>query len=217
MTYLVLIVAIVAVLSLAIIPMTYAQQQQHQVTIGEGSTSTTQQFTFTPNNVDIRVGDSVRWTSFTGGLVDIHTVTFVQDPEFYSDIFLPFTLNSNTTDYYYSLQEPFTGEPVILQDGRTVVGINKIAFYPSVIGFDGSITYPPQSADIVSVMNSTVGALNSGVVLPPPLPTADEGERTDIQPPFPSVNSFTVTFEESGTYPYFCAIHPWMIGTVNVS
>jgi plastocyanin len=37
-----------------------------------------------------------------------------------------------------------------------------------------------------------------------------------IGPPFPVVSSFTVTFEEPGTYSYFCAIHPWMSGQVVV-
>lgn len=35
-------------------------------------------------------------------------------------------------------------------------------------------------------------------------------------PPFPLVSSFTATFEEPGTYPYFCGIHPWMTGEVVV-
>ena len=28
--------------------------------------------------------------------------------------------------------------------------------------------------------------------------------------------SFDVTFDEAGTYPYFCMVHPWMQGTVVV-
>jgi plastocyanin len=45
-----------------------------------------------------------------------------------------------------------------------------------------------------------------------------EGETAEQQlgPPFPPVSSFTVTFEEPGMYPYFCAIHPWMSGQVVV-
>ncbi len=35
--------------------------------------------------------------------------------------------------------------------------------------------------------------------------------------PFPFVNSFTVTFEQQGTYDYFCALHPWMTGQVVVN
>jgi plastocyanin len=52
----------------------------------------------------------------------------------------------------------------------------------------------------------------------------DEGTPQDPQgateeplgPPFPPVSSFTVVFEEPGVYPYFCAIHPWMVGQVIV-
>jgi plastocyanin len=36
------------------------------------------------------------------------------------------------------------------------------------------------------------------------------------QATFPLVNSFTLTFEQPGTYQYFCAIHPWMTGQVIV-
>lgn len=36
-------------------------------------------------------------------------------------------------------------------------------------------------------------------------------------PPFPFLNSFTVTFEEPGTYPFFCAFHPAMGGVVTVT
>ena len=49
-------------------------------------------------------------------------------------------------------------------------------------------------------------------------PQATEGASPEQQlgPPFPPVSSFTVTFEQPGTYPYFCAIHPWMTGQVVV-
>jgi plastocyanin len=55
--------------------------------------------------------------------------------------------------------------------------------------------------------------------------TDDQGIPQDTEsvtgeplgPPFPLVSSFTVTFEEPGVYPYFCAIHPWMAGQVIVS
>ena len=46
--------------------------------------------------------------------------------------------------------------------------------------------------------------------------TEGGAEQPPIGPPFPPVSSFTVTFEQPGTYPYFCAIHPWMVGQVVV-
>jgi hypothetical protein len=35
--------------------------------------------------------------------------------------------------------------------------------------------------------------------------------------PFPLLGSFTVTFNEPGTYEYFCAFHPGMYGIVTVA
>ncbi len=33
---------------------------------------------------------------------------------------------------------------------------------------------------------------------------------------FMAATTFSVTFDEAGTYPYFCMVHPWMVGTVIV-
>jgi plastocyanin len=46
--------------------------------------------------------------------------------------------------------------------------------------------------------------------------TAPEELEAIPQATFPLVNSFTVTFEQPGTYQYFCALHPWMTGQVIV-
>jgi hypothetical protein len=43
------------------------------------------------------------------------------------------------------------------------------------------------------------------------------GESEEFpQPQFPVLRSFTVTFNEPGTYDYFCAFHPGMFGQVVV-
>ncbi len=34
---------------------------------------------------------------------------------------------------------------------------------------------------------------------------------------FMAGNTFSVTFDEAGEYPYFCMVHPWMIGNVSVN
>jgi plastocyanin len=46
-------------------------------------------------------------------------------------------------------------------------------------------------------------------------PTSGEVEEFP-PPPFPLLDSFTVMFEEPGTYEYFCAFHPGMFGQVVV-
>src|SRR5215218_6542193 len=61
-----------------------------------------------------------------------------------------------------------------------------------------------------AVMNQTTTVSNTTAQ------ATEGGQQAPIGPPFPVVSSFTVTFEEPGTYPYFCAIHPWMKGQVIV-
>jgi plastocyanin len=58
--------------------------------------------------------------------------------------------------------------------------------------------------------NSTTTSSNSDMEQP-------QDPAAELGPPFPPISSFTVTFEEAGTYPYFCAIHPWMGGQVIVA
>ena len=48
--------------------------------------------------------------------------------------------------------------------------------------------------------------------------TEQEGGEEEFPPlPFPILNSFTVTFEQPGTYEYFCTFHPGMYGIVTVA
>jgi plastocyanin len=57
-----------------------------------------------------------------------------------------------------------------------------------------------------STMDGTERYINSGWIWP-------EGQ---VFPGASPTTSFTVTFEEPGTYPYICTVHPWMTGTVEV-
>ena len=45
-------------------------------------------------------------------------------------------------------------------------------------------------------------------------PSATEEES--LPPAYPILSNFTVTFNEPGAYPFFCAFHPGMTGVVNV-
>jgi plastocyanin len=239
------------------------------VAIAEGSNETIQHYTYNPQTVEINAGESVTW--FTPAeFPDIHTVTFVQDPSLVSDLILPFVPTAPTD---FELLPPFNaGQPILIPtpDGReAIVAINKDVFYPAVLDVNNETTYL-EGTDLQATLNSTVKALNSGIILPPMPPTGGaqpnstetgttgeqqtaseasvtsetatttnaSGTTTDVltvpdeqgtsqategptgeealAPPFPPVSSFTVTFEEPGTYQYFCAIHPWMGGQVIV-
>lgn len=242
------------------------------VSIGEGSNATIQHYTYTPQTVEINAGESVTWFS-PAEISDIHTVTFVPDPRIVaSDIILPFAAPAGTLNDLRLLPPFNLGEPIIIpapEGGEAVVALNKQAWYPSVYDANNQTTYL-NGTDIQTSLNSTIKALNSGIIFPatPTMgggqqnstetgtrgdqqtasgssitndtttntnasgTTTDvltvpdnqgmsqpaEGETAEEQlgPPFPPVSSFTVTFEEPGVYPYFCAIHPWMTGQVVV-
>jgi plastocyanin len=50
-----------------------------------------------------------------------------------------------------------------------------------------------------------------------PEPTPQGVEEESLPPAYPILSSFTVTFNEPGAYPFFCAFHPGMTGLVNVT
>jgi plastocyanin len=81
----------------------------------------------------------------------------------------------------------------------------------------------PSEASVVNdttTMTNTTGTTTDVLTVPDDQgtsqPTGEESGEQPMGPPFPLVSSFTVTFAEPGTYPYFCAIHPWMSGQVVV-
>ena len=138
------------------------------VTIGEGRNATVQQYTYTPSTVEIDAGQSVTW--FTPDeITDIHTVTFVQDPSVLSGLILPFAVPAGgTTDF--ELLPPFNvGEPILIPapDGReAIVALNKHTWYPAVLDVNNQTTFL-EGTDIQGTLNSSVRALNSGIIVPP--------------------------------------------------
>jgi plastocyanin len=215
-------------------PETIDQTQTSQegvvtVAVGEGSNGTFQNYTYAPQTVEINAGESVTWFSPVDPAlpVDIHTVTFA-NPSIVSDLILPFAVPNEATNF--ELLPPFNaGEPVLIPtpDGRqAIVGVNKLAFYPAVVGANNQTTYL-NGTDIQYTTDGTDTIVNSGIILPTMPPTGgpepnstgtetgDAGVQS-MGPPFPLVSSFSLTFQEPGAYPYFCAIHPWMVGQVIV-
>ena len=86
-----------------------------------------------------------------------------------------------------------------------------------------AVEQPPSEASVTSETTTGTNATSTTtdvLTVPDDQGTSQpqEGVTAEQQlgPPFPPVSSFTVTFEEPGTYPYFCAIHPWMVGQVVV-
>jgi plastocyanin len=129
---------------------------------------------------------------------------------------------------------------------QAIIGFNKIVFYPAVVDQNGDVGYLdeeelrrqmeasmqqqgmfiPSNLSTSYTMDNTERVLSSGIILDVSGFAALEeagGGRSQEQrlqefplPAYPILSSFTVTFEQPGTYEYFCAFHPGMFGQVVV-
>jgi plastocyanin len=156
------------------------------VAVAKGSNGTFQNYTYTPESVEINAGESVTWFSPVDPdlPVDIHTVTFFGNLSILDDMtaILPFAIPGAATDF--DPIPPFeVGEPLITEtpDGRqAIMAANKNAFYPAVIDGNSQTTYLNET-DIQYTLNGTEMALNSGIILPQLLPPLGGAEANDTE------------------------------------
>jgi hypothetical protein len=116
----------------------------------------------------------------------------------------------NNTDLTPAMSSPNIA-PTILPDqlnpnNKLVVVDNARSSAPVVIdGTRTNITYMQPNANYTFTGEESY--VNSGWMWP-------EGQAP---PGAPLISSFTLTFENKGTYNYICIIHPWMAGTIKVN
>ena len=129
---------------------------------------------------------------------------------------------------------------------QAIIGFNKIVFYPAVVDQNGDVGYLdeeelrrqmeasmqqqgmsiPSNLSTSYTIDNTERVVSLGIILDVSGFAALEGAgggRSQEQrlqefplPAYPILSSFTVTFEQPGTYEYFCAFHPGMFGQVVV-
>lgn len=163
---------------------------------------------FIPQNVTINAGENVTWTN-TMSVVEPHTVTFVKDQQMIPPLVAPFSV-SNDTEFIPAVPSPNV-EPTIIPDdsnpnNKLVIVDNLRASSPVVIDNNRTdITYLQPNSNYSFVGDESY--VNSGWMFPVGL----------VPPGAPPITSFTVTFENPGTYYYICVLHPWMSGTVIVN
>lgn len=166
---------------------------------------------YVPQNVTIEAGQSINWINPTT-VGEPHSVTFVKESNLFPPYVVPFAVPS-TTEIRALIPNPNV-EPLVVpnpagannETEKTVIINNGRVFNPLVIDSTGqNVTNLPLNA--YYTMDGTESYINSGWIWP-------EGK---VFPGAPPITSFTVTFEEPGTYPYICTVHPWMTGTVEVT
>jgi plastocyanin len=158
---------------------------------------------FSPNQVDIKSGESVTWYNPTP-VPEPHTVTFVLDNKSMAHVVEPFAVPTPTTIGFAPIVPNSNSEPAMTPDNKAIIGLNKRVYNPVVIDSQSDANYMTQNANYT--LTGTEKYVNSGWLLP-------KGQEQI----FPgSGNTFTVTFDKAGTYTYICAIHPYMTGSIVV-
>ena len=232
---------------------------QQQVAVGGGNiTNSINQFL--PQTVEIQPGESVTFSA-SNGSTEVHNVIFdLTNGTTILDVGVPFTLPTEAlggevpTDVSEEVLPALpnsVAEPIIqnTSDGtQSIIGLNKIAFYPAVVDQVGDVTYLdeeelrrqmeevsmqqqgmfiPSNLSTSYTMDNTERVVSSGIILDvsgfAALEEAGGGRRSQEETvqgfplsAYPILSSFTVTFEQPGTYEYFCAFHPGMFGQVVV-
>ena len=170
-----------------------------------GGNATAPLTSFTPQQIEIKVGQSVMWYNPT--LVgEPHTVSFVLDNKSHTNFAIPFAVPSSTK--FMVLPPGSNGQPTVggppMNGMNTIIGINGRVYNPVSIDSSGNVKVMSQNANYN--MTGSEKYVNSGLLLP-------KGKGQE----FPgSSNTFTLTFQKAGTYNYLCIVHPWMVGKVIV-
>src|SRR5215204_2364347 len=221
-------------------------EEEERVSVGGGN-MTISVNQFSPAAVEIQTGESVTFYAPQNSTEVHNVIFDLSNGSTISDILLPFTLPSGiSAEQAESLQlaPPFNlGEPITqnMSDGtQAIIGANKVAFYPAIVDQDNNTRYlidqeelqqqteqamqqglfEPPSLSANYTMNGTEAVVSSGIILDVSgFEALEEGGGEEEIPPlqYPILNDFTVTFEEPGTYEYFCAFHPGMYGIVTVA
>ncbi len=162
---------------------------------------------FIPQNVSISAGETVTWINPTV-VSEPHTVSFFKQQDYFAAPESPYLIPPDTELTPANPNERNT-EPIIIPGqndttSNTIILANNRAYSPVVIDAQNNVTYLPLNANYT--MTGDELYVNSGWMWP-------EGMSPPGTPP---IKSFSVTFENPGTYDYICVIHPWMTGRVIV-
>ncbi len=159
---------------------------------------------FFPQVAQIKAGESVVWYN-PSNVGEPHVVTFVFDESQVANFETAFV--AKNVEGFEPLTPGENAEPITFpgpENQTVIVAANARSINPTVVSANGTATYLPPNGSYT--LDGTEGYVNSGWIWP-------EG----MSPPgLPEISTFTVTFEEEGTYNYICPIHPWMGGSVVV-
>lgn len=159
-----------------------------------GGNSTIQLMTYNPDVTKISVNDTVTWTN-PSSVPEPHTVTFMKDKSQWGNLTSYLVVGNASSIVYQKASE----------NPENAVILNYFAgsLEPRIINSSD------QSEDIQNSSYYITGNekyINSGWIWP-------EGQKPGG---LGNTERFTITFGQPGEYEYFCLLHPWMAGVINV-
>jgi plastocyanin len=157
-----------------------------------------------PQHAQIKTGETVVWYNPTA-VGEPHTVTFVNDPATFAPIEAPFVIANGTQ--FKSIDPSSNAEPLLVPgpNGTQLAVMNNARSTMPVVMKGSDVQYLAPNGNYT--MAGDEDYLNSGWIWP-------EGQTPEG---LPEIYTFSVKFEQPGTYNYICLIHPWMTGSVTVS
>ena len=175
---------------------------------------------YSPDRAIVTQGDTVVWTNAD---VAPHTVTSAED---YGETFdsslisegETFTLDTTNLEIgeyeYLCIVHPWMIATLVVEAPKEATKI--IIPDGAAIPEDGKIYYDPETINIS--MGTTIEWVNEDAAMH----TATSGSPTNgadgtFDSQILNINdTYQFTFADAGNYDYYCILHPWMIGTVNV-
>ena len=175
---------------------------------------------YSPDRAIVTQGDTVVWTNAD---VAPHTVTSAED---YGETFdsslisegETFTLDTTNLEIgeyeYLCIVHPWMIATLVVEAPKEATKI--IIPDGAAIPEDGKIYYDPETINIS--MGTTIEWINEDAAMH----TATSGSPTNgadgtFDSQILNINdTYQFTFADAGNYDYYCILHPWMIGTVNV-
>jgi plastocyanin len=173
-----------------------------------GGNSTDVKTVFVPQKMKIKAGQTINWYNPTP-VEEPHSVAFLKDSRLLPLFAIPYGVPAATE--FKALMPGPNVDPLIVPNNdttaiKTVIVANARSFNPTIIDSTGkNVTYLPPNSRYI--MDGTESYINSGWIWP-------EGQ---VPPEAPPITGFTVTFEKPGIYDYVCTVHPWMVGSVEVT
>jgi len=199
---------------------------------------------YVPYSLEVRVGDTVIWNNVDTAAHTVTSGSIEEGPSgvFDSSLFMSgntfeFTFNNSGTFDYFCMVHPWmTGEVIVNEIKEMVVVSEPIVVVepepeaeillmtltvsiPEGVGVPGceetNECYSPYEVSVAvgatvtwSNDDAAVHTVTSGKKM-----IHDELFDSGI---FTSGTTFEITFNDSGTFDYFCIVHPWMTGIIHV-